>query len=110
MTEKRFTFFQTWKLWEEGNATKLVDSSVAESYPLHEVLRCIHVGLLCVQDNPNARPLMSSVVFLLENETTLLPAPKETVYFLPRNSETEETRRNIEGFLNTSCITTLEGR
>ncbi|XP_066346035.1 G-type lectin S-receptor-like serine/threonine-protein kinase B120 isoform X2 [Miscanthus floridulus] len=100
----------TWKLWEEGNATKLVDSSVAESYPLHEVLRCIHVGLLCVQDNPNARPLMSSVVFLLENQTTLLPAPKEPVYFLPRNSKTEETWRNIEGSLNTSCITTLEGR
>lgn len=100
----------TWKLWEEGNATKLVDSLVAESCPLHEAFRCIHVGLLCVQDNPNARPPMSSVVFMLENETTLLPAPKEPVYFSPRNNETEETRRNIEGFLNMSCITTLEGR
>jgi hypothetical protein len=110
LIEKRFTFFQTWKLWEEGNATKLVDSLVAESCPLHEAFRCIHVGLLCVQDNPNARPLMSTVVFMLENETTLLPAPKEPVYFSPRNNETEETRRNIEGFLNMSCITTLEGR
>ncbi|KAG0527655.1 hypothetical protein BDA96_06G251700 [Sorghum bicolor] len=100
----------TWKLWEEGNAAKLVDSSVAESCPVHEVFRCIHVGLLCIQDNPNARPLMSSVVFMLENETILLPAPKEPVYFSPRNNETEETRRNIEGFLNTSSITTLEGR
>lgn len=90
--------------------TELVDASVSESCPVHEVLRCIHVGLLCVQDNPNARPLMSSVVFMLENETTLLPAPKEPVYFSPRNSGTEETRRNMEGFLNSSFITTLEGR
>ncbi|PUZ49081.1 hypothetical protein GQ55_7G296800 [Panicum hallii var. hallii] len=99
-----------WTLWEDGNAMELVDSSVAENCPAHEVLRCIHVGLLCVQDNPNARPLMSSVVFMLENETTLLPAPKEPVYFAPRNNETEETRRNMEGSLNASIITTLEGR
>ncbi|WVZ87342.1 hypothetical protein U9M48_033992, partial [Paspalum notatum var. saurae] len=99
----------TWKLWEDGNVTELVDPSVAESCPLHEVLRCIHVGLLCVQDNPNARPLMSSVVFMLENETILIPAPKEPVYFVPRNNGTEETRSNMEGFLNTSGITTLEG-
>ena len=89
---------------------ELMDSSVAENCPAHEVLRCIHVGLLCVQDNPNARPLMSSVVFMLENETTLLPAPKEPVYFASRNVETEETRRNMEGSLNASIITTLEGR
>ncbi|XP_025824722.1 G-type lectin S-receptor-like serine/threonine-protein kinase B120 isoform X3 [Panicum hallii] len=99
-----------WTLWEDGNAMELVDSSVAENCPAHEVLRCIHVGLLCVQDNPNARPLMSSVVFMLENETTLLPAPKEPVYFAQRNNETEETRRNKEGSLNALIITTLEGR
>ncbi|CAL5025238.1 unnamed protein product [Urochloa decumbens] len=100
----------TWRLWEDGNSMELVDSSVAENCPAHEVLRCIHVGLLCVQDNPNARPLMSSVVFMLENETTLLPAPKQPVYYAPRNNETEETWRNIEGSVNTSTITTLEGR
>jgi len=27
-----------------------------------EILRCIHVGLLCVQQNPENRPNMSSVV------------------------------------------------
>ncbi|XP_062226867.1 G-type lectin S-receptor-like serine/threonine-protein kinase B120 isoform X2 [Phragmites australis] len=99
-----------WRLWEDGNATELVDSSVAENCSLHEVLRCIHVGLLCVQDNPNARPLTSSVVFMLENESTLLPPPKEPVYFAPRNNEIEETRRNMESSMNTSGITTLEGR
>jgi hypothetical protein len=32
------------------------------------------------------------------------------VYFAPRNNGTEETRRNMEGSLNASIITTLEGR
>ncbi|KAF8651283.1 hypothetical protein HU200_063533 [Digitaria exilis] len=100
----------TWRLWEDGNAMELADSSMAENCPVHEVLRCIHVGLLCVQDNPDARLLMSSVMFMLENATTLLPAPKEPVYFAPRNNQTEGTMRNVEGSLNTWTITALEGR
>ncbi|TVU20671.1 hypothetical protein EJB05_36889, partial [Eragrostis curvula] len=97
------------QLWEEGNATELVDSSVVENCPLHEALRCIHVGLLCVQDNPNARPLMSSVLFMLESETTLLPEPKEPVYSASRRNRIEETR-NMGSSLNMLSITTLEGR
>jgi hypothetical protein len=54
-----------------------------------KLFRCTNVGLFCVQENPNVRPLMSSTVFMLENITTLLPAPKEHVYFSPRNNETE---------------------
>uniref|UniRef100_A0A453Q1Z2 S-locus receptor kinase C-terminal domain-containing protein n=1 Tax=Aegilops tauschii subsp. strangulata TaxID=200361 RepID=A0A453Q1Z2_AEGTS len=32
---------------------------------LNETLRCIHIGLLCVQGSPNARPLVSSIVSFL---------------------------------------------
>jgi hypothetical protein len=52
---------QAWSLWKDGNADKFIDSSIAESCTLDEASQCVHVGLLCVQDNPNARPLMSSV-------------------------------------------------
>uniref|UniRef100_A0A8R7TMV4 Protein kinase domain-containing protein n=1 Tax=Triticum urartu TaxID=4572 RepID=A0A8R7TMV4_TRIUA len=62
-----------WRLWEDGKATELVHSSVTESCSLDEVLWCIHVGLLCVQDCPNDRPLMASVTFMLENGSALLP-------------------------------------
>lgn len=89
---------------------ELVDSSVVESCPLHEVFWCIHIVLLCVQDRPNARPLMSSVVFMLENETTLLPAPKQPVCFALRNYETEEAREDMETSVNATSITALVGR
>ncbi|KAI5010013.1 hypothetical protein ZWY2020_012150 [Hordeum vulgare] len=85
-----------WRLWEDGKATELVHSSVIETYQLHEALRCIHVGLLCVQDRPDDRPLMSSVIFMLENESALLSAPKKPAYFALRNFETTEPRENIE--------------
>ncbi|KAM0835627.1 hypothetical protein ACQ4PT_062821 [Festuca glaucescens] len=98
-----------WRLWQDGKATELVHSSVIESCPLH-VLRCIHVGLLCVQDNPDDRPLMSSVIFILENESALLPAPKQPAYFALQNWETQEPRENMENSANGVSITTLEGR
>ncbi|CAO2043873.1 unnamed protein product, partial [Urochloa humidicola] len=61
-----------WSLWIDGNAMDLVDSSLANSCSRIKALRCIQIGLLCVQDNPNYRPLMSSVVTMLENESTPL--------------------------------------
>uniref|UniRef100_A0A453Q245 S-locus receptor kinase C-terminal domain-containing protein n=1 Tax=Aegilops tauschii subsp. strangulata TaxID=200361 RepID=A0A453Q245_AEGTS len=46
-----------------------------------ETVRCIHIGLLCVQDSPNERPLVSSIMSFLENGDISLPPPKESVYF-----------------------------
>jgi serine/threonine protein kinase len=99
-----------WRLWKDGNATELLDKFFVDSYPLHEAFRCIHVGLLCVQDHPNDRPSMSSVVFMLENESTLLPAPKQPVYFEMKNHGTQEATEESVYSENTMSTTTLEGR
>jgi hypothetical protein len=66
---------QAWSLWIDDKAIDLVDSTLAKSCSATEALQCIQIGLLCVQHNPNSRPLMSSVVTMLENETTPLPVP-----------------------------------
>ncbi|KAK1685648.1 hypothetical protein QYE76_046496 [Lolium multiflorum] len=99
-----------WKLWADGKAIELVDTSVVASCPLNEVLRCIHVGLLCVQDYANDRPLMSSVMFMLENEAALLPAPKQPVYCALNNRGDGEGSESMDNSLNVMSITTLEGR
>uniref|UniRef100_A0A0E0DBN8 Receptor-like serine/threonine-protein kinase n=1 Tax=Oryza meridionalis TaxID=40149 RepID=A0A0E0DBN8_9ORYZ len=101
-----------WSLWKDGNARDFVDSSIVESCPLHEVLRCIHLGLLCIQDQPSARPLMSSIVFMLENETAVLPAPKEPIYFTRREYGTDEDTRDSmrSRSLNHMSITAEDGR
>ncbi|KAL5096568.1 hypothetical protein RYX36_000895 [Vicia faba] len=39
-----------WRLWNKGKVLKLIDSSYAGSYSESEVIRCIHVGLICVQE------------------------------------------------------------
>ncbi|KAL6651461.1 hypothetical protein ACP70R_010386 [Stipagrostis hirtigluma subsp. patula] len=115
ITLTRFTNFPNlldyaWSLWKDGSAMDLVDSSLLESCSRSEVLQCIHIGLLCVQDNPNNRPLMSSVVFMLENETTALTAPKQPMCFSHRYFEAQEIGEHTNTSMNDTSLTVIEGR
>ncbi|GLT56076.1 hypothetical protein SLA2020_291490 [Shorea laevis] len=74
-----------WRLWKEGNALQLIDSSVQESCTQSEVLRCIHISLLCVQQNPEDRPSVSSVVLILGSEIALTQ-PKEPSFLFDKQS------------------------
>lgn len=49
-----------------------------------EILRAIHVGLLCVQQRPEDRPGMSSVILMLNNEG-MLPQAKQPGFFTEDN-------------------------
>lgn len=60
---------KAWWLWNEGKSMELVDPSISSDISVDEALRCIKVGLLCVQEKPEARPTMSSVVLMLSNQT-----------------------------------------
>lgn len=66
-----------------------MDTALDESCSPNEVLRCIRVGQLCVQDQPTDRPTMSDVVSMLTNETMILPAPKQPAFFVDVNPDEE---------------------
>ncbi|KAL0432909.1 UNVERIFIED_CONTAM: G-type lectin S-receptor-like serine/threonine-protein kinase [Sesamum latifolium] len=57
-----------WKLYKEGRSLELLDASLDHIIYSPEAVRSIQVGLLCVQQNPEDRPTMSSVVLMLGNE------------------------------------------
>ncbi|GLT54016.1 hypothetical protein SLA2020_272500 [Shorea laevis] len=69
-----------WKLWIEGRPRELIDELVGDLCTLSNVLRHIHVGLLCVQQRPEDRPNMSSVVQMFNSES-LLPKPRQPGFF-----------------------------
>ncbi|XP_055960380.1 cysteine-rich receptor-like protein kinase 10 [Mercurialis annua] len=69
-----------WKLWHKGQGMELIDPSLAETSVATEVLKCVHIGLLCVQDEPAERPTMSSLVVMLASETITLPQPKQPLF------------------------------
>nr|BAF57003.1 S receptor kinase [Brassica rapa] len=78
-----------WSHWTEGRALEIVDpvivdslSSLAATFQPKEVLKCIQIGLLCVQERAEHRPTMSSVVRMLGSEATEIPQPKPPGYCL----------------------------
>ncbi|KAL5999608.1 hypothetical protein ACLOJK_037893 [Asimina triloba] len=66
-----------WNLWKEGGGFNLLDPSLQDSSSPTQILRCIHLALLCVQENAEDRPSMASVLVALESETLSLPTPGE---------------------------------
>ncbi|XP_041023913.1 putative receptor-like protein kinase At4g00960 [Juglans microcarpa x Juglans regia] len=65
-----------WKNWREGTAANLIDLTL-RSAPLSEIIRCIHIGLLCVQANIADRLDMATVVLLLNSNSIALPLPTQ---------------------------------
>ncbi|CAL5393217.1 unnamed protein product [Camellia sinensis] len=75
---------KAWRLYKEDRSLKLIDEALWDSCYLNEVLRSIHVGLLCVEQCPENRPSMSSVVLMLGSEGAL-PWAKQPGLFTKRN-------------------------
>ncbi|CAL5411035.1 unnamed protein product [Camellia sinensis] len=73
-----------WKLWNEGKPIKLFDVFMEDPIPTSEVLRCIQVALLCVQQRPEDRPTMSYVLLMLDSENPVLPMPKQPGFYSER--------------------------
>uniref|UniRef100_A0ACD5ZVX3 Uncharacterized protein n=1 Tax=Avena sativa TaxID=4498 RepID=A0ACD5ZVX3_AVESA len=64
-----------WTQWVEDKAGEFMDAALGQSYSTDEAWRCFQVGLLCVQDDPDVRPTMSSVLLMLVSDHMSLPAP-----------------------------------
>lgn len=98
-----------WELWREGRWYELVDKTLPGACPENMILRCIHVGMLCVQENAADRPSMTEVISMITNENANLPDPKQPGFFsmlLP----TEVDIREGTCSLNDLSITGLDGR
>ncbi|CAI9087735.1 OLC1v1021883C2 [Oldenlandia corymbosa var. corymbosa] len=72
-----------WRLWRDGTPLALLDPTISESCDKREVIQCIHIGLLCVQEDVELRPTMASVVLMLNSYSVTIPAPNPPALFGP---------------------------
>ncbi|PUZ54450.1 hypothetical protein GQ55_5G132700 [Panicum hallii var. hallii] len=102
-----------WSLWNEEKSIELADERMGGSFNSDEVLKCIRVGLLCVQENPDDRPLMSQVLLMLATpDAASLPTPKQPGFAARRvlmETDTSSTKPDCSIF-DSATITMLEGR
>ncbi|CAK8569575.1 unnamed protein product [Lathyrus sativus] len=69
-----------WRNWRDGSPTNIIDPTIIND-SINEVLRCIHIGLLCVQENATNRPTMTSVVLMLNSHSISLSRPSEPAFY-----------------------------
>jgi len=87
---------QVWEHWEAGKVAQLVDLSLGGRFPEGDALRCVHVRLLCVQGDPAARALMSSVVMMLGSDTFSLQSPSKPGFFARTNNAPTQPHRRCQ--------------
>ncbi|XP_019440301.1 PREDICTED: G-type lectin S-receptor-like serine/threonine-protein kinase At1g11300 isoform X1 [Lupinus angustifolius] len=101
-----------WKLWNEDNIISAIDQSICD--PMHEkdIVRCVHIGLLCVQEGARHRPNMATVISMLNSEIVNLPPPKQPAFIekpdICKSLSSEE--RHASHSNNIVSITDIKGR
>ncbi|PPR86193.1 hypothetical protein GOBAR_AA34503 [Gossypium barbadense] len=102
-----------WRSWKEGKGLELIDPAVGDTYDEQEVLRCIQVGLLCVQERAENRPTMSTVVLMLNSETATMAQPKTPGFCLGRNThetDSSTSKQDESCTVNQVTVTMLDAR
>ncbi|CAN8230931.1 unnamed protein product [Cochlearia groenlandica] len=70
-----------WKLWEKKSLVELIDNGIRDDTNSDEIVRYIHIGLLCVQESPTDRPTMSTIHQMLTTSSIALPVPQTPGFF-----------------------------
>nr|XP_029120941.1 cysteine-rich receptor-like protein kinase 6 [Elaeis guineensis] len=78
-----------WKHWNAGKALHLMDRSLGDQYDRQEASRCIHMGLLCVQEDRTKRPSMELVVLMLSGHSVTVSTPSVPAYLVQGSATTE---------------------
>ncbi|KAI6704426.1 hypothetical protein NL676_007388 [Syzygium grande] len=71
-----------WNQWREGTPLEVLDPAIVDSNLRDQVLRCLHICLLCIQEDPAVRPTMAIVVLMLSSNSITPPSPRHPAFFV----------------------------
>nr|POE60713.1 cysteine-rich receptor-like protein kinase 29 [Quercus suber] len=104
-----------WKNWRKGTASHIIDPTLKDS-PISEIMRCIHIGLLSVQESITDRPTMAMIVLMLNSYSMTLPVPSQPAFFMHSSIESDISRSDhskssyVQHSANEVSITELDPR
>ncbi|KAF4394383.1 hypothetical protein G4B88_018533 [Cannabis sativa] len=100
--------YKAWKLWTENKVLELMDQSLQESCKEDQLIKCVNIGLLCVQEDPGDRPNMSNIVTMLDSDSATLPYVKQPAFVLRRGSSNTASSSYKPETANTEISYTME--
>lgn len=100
-----------WKKFQAGTIEELYDSNLMlhnhhNVNVKYDVLRAVHVGLLCTQENPSLRPIMSKALQMLTTEERL-PPPSNPPFMDEQTMELFDTCEDPRHPLNSGHLASL---
>lgn len=106
-----------WRNWIEKTPLKMINPVLRDG-SRSEMMRCVQLGLLCVQENVARRPTMASVVLTLSSSSVSLQVPSKPAFLShsmadPDASTTSSVQchgRQVEFTMNEVTITDLDAR
>ncbi|WVZ14166.1 hypothetical protein V8G54_011732 [Vigna mungo] len=95
---------EVWKEWRAQTPLRTLNSNIRENYAEIEVIKCIQIGLLCVQESPDVRPTMVTIVSYLDGHFSELPTPQRPAFFLHERMDSKSIGRKSSSrrFMNIS--------
>ncbi|KAF5445726.1 hypothetical protein F2P56_034756 [Juglans regia] len=74
-------------LWKSGKGMEFMDPSLDDTVSSCKLIRCLQIGLLCVQENATDRPSILEVSSMLKSESAALIIPKIPAFSIKRNGD-----------------------
>ncbi|KAF7823110.1 UDP-glucose:O-linked fucose beta-1 [Senna tora] len=100
--------YKAWQHWANGTALEIMDPTLDDQWPRNEALKCINIGLLCVQDAAIDRPSMSDIVMMLNSYTVASsPAPSRPAFYVSKEGSLDLAMENPSPPLCTQSMTEL---
>ncbi|KAH1217406.1 Cysteine-rich receptor-like protein kinase 10 [Glycine max] len=96
---------RAWNIWCAGKCLELMDLALVKSFIASEVEKCIHIALLCVQQDEADRPTISTVVLMLGSDTIPLPKPNHPAFSVGRMTLNEASTSGSSKNLSINDVT-----
>ncbi|XP_045813115.1 cysteine-rich receptor-like protein kinase 7 [Trifolium pratense] len=98
-----------WRQWNDQTPLSILDPKIKENYSETEFIKCIQIGLLCVQRDPDARPSMVTIASYLSSYSIELPSPQEPAFFLHERtfSNVAAQESSSTQFVNSSSLLSI---
>ncbi|CAJ1944774.1 unnamed protein product [Sphenostylis stenocarpa] len=87
-----------YELWKEGKGMEFMDDLLDDTYSECKLMRCMQVGLLCVQEHASDRPSMVEVCSMLRNENKSQSIPKRPAFSQVEDKEDENECQPLKKF------------
>ncbi|KAL7587237.1 cold-responsive protein kinase 1 isoform X1 [Lactuca sativa] len=95
-----------WKLYERSKLIDLIDSRMQkDGFSVKDVMKTVHMALLCLQSHPNIRPAMSEIVAMLTWKVEMVKSPLKPTFLHHRQQPKGEVSRET---ISDSFPSTLE--